>query len=544
MKYFIKYTLFVVGITVALTACDGQTDSLTQDRLDENQPPDQTVNADAGEADFSNFVAIGNSLMAGTMDGALYDLSQQNSIPALMAEQLKTVGAPEDFNQPDINSKRGFNESATPSGGPVLGRFKLDADAQAPSPTLGGEKPAGYSGDTNKLDNFGVPGILLGQLLTPATGGPQQGNLAFNPYYARFASAPGSSKIIDDVLASQPTFFTLWIGNNDVLGYATGGAADQSILTGNTAFQGQYNSVVNALMNNSNAKGVVINIPPFLGLPFFRAVPYNAVELGDAEAQQLNQALAPVNAALDAVAANFPNRTQADMDARKVHYEKGANPILVNDPSMDRLNNEFDQLEAAGAITAEQRQKLIPYEQSRPLTKVNGNPELVTLPAGSVLGTEANPQSQRPTTIGVIVPLGLSAAAGGDEYYLTLQEQQQIETKRATFNGYIKAAVNAHGNRLALYNTNNPNGAFSDIFGAKPGDSPGVTVGGVDLAPDFTPNGVISLDGVHPNPRGSGVLANEILGAIEDKFNSTIPKTDVLKLPSVQTCNNDCVSQQ
>jgi hypothetical protein len=236
------------------------------------------------------------------------------------------------------------------------------------------------------------------------------------------------------------------------------------------------------------------------------------------------------------------------MDARKVNYQEGTNPILVNDPDLPDLENEFDQLEQAGAISAQQRQMLVPYEQSRPLTAN----ELITLSAGAVLGTELNPQSQTPTTIGVVIPLGYSSqeSAFGDAYYLTLSEQQQIQSRTVAFNTIIATAVAQNADRLALFDINagfpgNPNtelGAFADLFGID--GELGIRVQGTLLQPDFSPNGVFSTDGIHPNPRGNAILANEFIRVIEDAFGASIPEVDVLNLPSVQLCAGDCVSQQ
>src|SRR5260221_486293 len=110
----------------------------------------------------------------------------------------------------------------------VIISCKQDVITLTPPP--GPEAPAGnkgnadlptpYTGDKTKLNNFGVPGILLGQALIPQTGGPSTGNPYYNGLYARFASNPGTSTIIGDALATQPTFFTFDLGNNDVLGYA------------------------------------------------------------------------------------------------------------------------------------------------------------------------------------------------------------------------------------------------------------------------------------------------------------------------------------
>lgn len=546
MKYLFKNTFILLFSIVFLFSCESSFDSLVEERKENNPVPDP-VSADPGSADLSNYIAIGGSLTAGFMDAALYNDGQQNSLAALLANQFELAGGPEVFNQPDINSERGFNTSVeNPQNGTVLGRFKLDTSIPGPSPTVGGDPIEPYGGNASDLNNFGVPGILLGQLLTPATGGPEsQANPAFNPFYARFASSPGSSTILGDAISAQPTFFTLWIGNIDVLGYAISGGSNPALLTSEQDFDNQFNAVIDQLMNNTSADGVVVNIPPVTLVPFFRAIPYNAINLEASQAQQLDQAFEPVNDAFQAVV-DFLGHPQDDADRRKVNYTEGSNPILANDPDLEDLGPKFDQLEAAGAITAQQRAALVPYEQSRPLDQG----ELVTLSAGSVLGTEANPGSQSPTTIGVVVPLGLNSAANGDEFYLTLPEQGEIQSRSVAFNTIIATAVAQNSDRLALLDTNagfpgNPNtelGAFADLFGID--GELGIRIAGTLLQPDFSPNGVFSTDGVHPNQRGNAILANEIIEVIESKFGAEIPEVDVLNLPSVQLCAGDCVSQQ
>jgi lysophospholipase L1-like esterase len=539
MKSFLKTTFVLLFVASFAFSCENSHDALVDERLEDNPIPDTSVSADPGSADFSNYVAIGNSLTAGFMDAALYNDGQENALPALLAQQLQFAGAPETFNQPDINSELGFNTSVDPNpqDGTVLGRYKLDTSIPGPSPTIGGDPIEAYSGSASDLNNFGVPGIFVGQLLTSGTGGPQS-DPAFNPFYARFASSPGSSTILGDAIQAGPSFFTLWIGNNDVLGYAISGASNPTLLNSQADFDTQFNTVINQLMNNTTADGVVANIPNILAVPFFQAIPYNAISLSAEEAQQLNQNFGAVNQALDAVAANFPNHSQEEMNARKVNYQEGTNPILANDPTLDDLEDEFDQLEESEAISSQQRQALVPYEQSRPLIQS----ELVTFSAGAVLGTEANPQSDSPTTIGVVVPLGLNSAAAGDEFYLTIQEQTEIETRRAAFNSTIATAVSQNSDRLALFDTNASDGAFADLFGTD--GEPGIRIEGTLLQPDFSPNGVFSTDGIHPNQRGNAILANEFIRVIEENFGATIPDVDVLNLPSVQLCAGNCASQQ
>lgn len=510
MKRFKQLSKLLLVTAIVMVGCEGAEDSLINDRLENNPlPEDPEVNYTAGDADFSNFIAIGNSLTAGYMDGALYDAAQQNSLPAMIAEQLSVVGN-ENFNQPDINSANGFNTTVeNPQDGVVLGRYKLDTSIPAPSPVVGGEPISDYSGAANELNNFGVPGIVVGQLLIPATGGPNsEQNPAFNPFYQRFASNPSQdgqtgSTIIGDAISAQPTFLSLWIGNNDVLGYAVSGASNESILTSDGDFQTQFNATVDNLMGNTQANGVVANIPSLLGLAYFQAVPYNAIPIeSQQDADALNDGYEDYNNGL-VQARDAGLIDEQEQQRRTIQFEVGANPFVMEDETLTDLS-------ALG---------LPNYRQSEPS-------DLVILSASNAFATGVGTQS-----------------AAGDELVLIPQEQQEIERKRATFNSIIADAVDKYSDRLALYNTNDPTGAFADIFGMSDG-VPGISVDGVDLQPDFSPNGILSTDAIHPNQRGNAILANEFLKVIEDKFNATLPRVDVLAFPSVQTCNGDCVSEQ
>ena len=107
-------------------------------------------------------------------------------------------------------------------------------------------------------------------MLTPLTGGPADPtNPAFNAFYQRFASAPGTSTILGDAVALQPTFFSMFIGGNDVLGYAVSGGSNDDILTDAASFQGAYSAVISTLMNSTSANGLVMDIPFFSWTPSF-----------------------------------------------------------------------------------------------------------------------------------------------------------------------------------------------------------------------------------------------------------------------------------
>ncbi|PAU92996.1 hypothetical protein CK503_13810 [Aliifodinibius salipaludis] len=527
MKLFSKTTFVLLFAVIFLFSCEDSYDSLVSDQVDENPVPEEsTPEGSSGSADFSNYVAIGNSLTAGFMDGALYNMGQQYSLAALIHGQMQYAGASENFNQPDINSELGFNTSVNqPEGGPILGRYKLDTSIPGPSPTLGGEEITPYNGNTAELNNFGVPGILVGQLLTPATGGPQS-DPAFNPFYQRFASAPGSSRILGDAIATQPSFFTLWIGNNDVLGYAISGASNPGLLTSRSDFNSQYNNVINQLMINTSANGVVVNIPNLLAVPYFQAVNWNVIsfDTSDPEDQatvnSLNENFSQYNQALDQFASQDVI-TESEAEKRKVSYADGDNPVLINDETLTDLCNYNPNID--------------PYCIARPAT----DSDLLTFTAGSVIGTLADPNNQQ-SVLGIVIPLT-------DQYSLIPSEITEILIRIAQFNEIIQTAVNS-SDRLALYDTQASGSAFTDLFGYESGqfneEDLGIRIDGQLLQPDFSPNGVFSTDGIHPNPRGNAILANEFIRVIEDAFGANIPEVDVLNLPSVQVCAGNCVSQQ
>ncbi len=63
--------------------------------------PPEPITGDPGTADFSKFIAIGNSFVAGVQGGALFTDGQNNSLPAIMAKQFAVTGVGGGvFNQP------------------------------------------------------------------------------------------------------------------------------------------------------------------------------------------------------------------------------------------------------------------------------------------------------------------------------------------------------------------------------------------------------------------------------------------------------------
>lgn len=265
---YLKYSFTAIAALGLFTACEPE--------IDREIPSYEQAR---GEADFSTYVALGNSLTAGYADGALNRAGQLSSYPAILAEKMDYITPDFEFNQPllpegRINGTLVLEEIIV--GPPLTPVIRPETNGLSQAVIL---QPV--SGDFN---NLGVPGARVGHLITPGYGSAQG-----NPYFARFASNPMAT-VVEEAIAQDPTFFTLWIGNNDVLGYATAGGED--FLTNPSHFEAGYRAIVNQLVAaNPAIEGALANIPSVSNIPYFRAVSWNRFILDANQAAQINSAV-------------------------------------------------------------------------------------------------------------------------------------------------------------------------------------------------------------------------------------------------------------
>ena len=158
-------------------------------------PVDDNEAYSTGEADFSNYVALGNSLTAGYADNALYITGQQNSYPNILAQQFKKVVEGDfDFVQPLM---------ADNAGGLLAGDQQITSNRLVLSIIDGDTLPKVYTGMEPTTDifnvlegpfnNMGVPGARSYHLLASGYGnltGLATDPATANPYFVRFASSP------------------------------------------------------------------------------------------------------------------------------------------------------------------------------------------------------------------------------------------------------------------------------------------------------------------------------------------------------------------
>lgn len=451
----------------------------------------------AGDADFSKMVTVGDSLTAGYADSALYLNGQLASYPAILAGQINQV-QPITFTQPLVND----NTGGLLANGTSLGlsnRLVLAADAEGtigPAPIAG--EPTTEIGipAVGPFNNVGVPGAKSFHLVSTAYGditGVAAGSA--NPYFVRFASAPTTSVLVD--AASQvPSFFTLWIGNNDTLSYATGGGVgvDQtgnldpttygaSDITDPNVFASVYNSLVTTMTANG-AKGVLINLPDVTSIPFFTTVPYNAIPLDAETAAGVNAGFASYNGGLLQAQAGALI-TEEEVAARTITFAAGNNAVLIEDEDLTDLSAL--SLPSYRQATAE---------------------DYILLTTSSALGTLADPNNPL-SVVGVGFPLN-------DAQVLTASEVALTTDANEAYNATIAALAEASPN-LALYDA----AAAQSTLATE-----GIQYGTGGITATFARGGGFSLDGVHPTERGYAVIANDLIDVIQESFGATIPKVD------------------
>lgn len=276
MKNF-KHYLYILAATLGLAACKPTIDVPTPSK---------------GSADFTRYIAVGNSLTAGYADGGLYLTGQQNSYPSIIAKQMQSVNSSLTFDQPLFASSQangsgylkltGFDASGNPVTASVTTNLAYVGTATVPGyGTV--NLMAKYTGN---IDNYGVPGIKL--LHLTSTLYPN-----VNPYFDRMltTTSPNNTTTYLSLITSKPfTFFTNWLGNNDALGYATGGGGGYTgadALTDPNIFSALYNQLITSL-TATGAKGCVATIPDVTTVPYFTTI---TVPLVLATVQKANPAV-------------------------------------------------------------------------------------------------------------------------------------------------------------------------------------------------------------------------------------------------------------
>ncbi|NKI30562.1 SGNH/GDSL hydrolase family protein [Croceivirga thetidis] len=492
----------------------------------ETPTPDPVV-VTSGSANFSNYVALGNSLTAGFSDAALFIAGQEASFPNMLASNFALAGGGS-FNQPLMADNLG---GLTLGGNPISGnRLILSFASGSPAPVaVQGQGATEVSNIlSGSFNNMGVPGAKSYHLLAPGYGdvaGVALGTA--NPYFARMASS-STATVLGDAAAQGASFFTLWIGNNDVLGYAVSGGSgvDQAGNIDPSTYGGSDISDVNVVAGSIDAilqtmtatasGGAIANIPDVTAIPFLNTVPFAPLSPTNPDfAPQipaLNAQLAGLNAAFDFLG----------VPERKIEFSTtAASAVVIKDESLADISAQLTQVLAGGGLDIGTATVLgLVYGQARQATAED---KLVLTSQGVIAQVNTD-------AFAFLQSLGVDATTAGqlsvngitwpleDQWVLTPDEQATATTAIAAYNQVIAGLAAQYD--IALVDAN----AFFVEFGTA-----GILLpDGSTVTTDFGTGGGFSLDGVHPSPRGYAILANLFAESINAKYGSTLPGVNPL----------------
>lgn len=215
-----------------------------------------------GSADFSNFVALGDSYGAGFTSGSLNERHQPWSWPAVIARQVGyTLCMP------------GAAATDPCFAQPLVSFPGLGAELQLTSlaPTI---VPAAGSGQPimttfgRPYNNLSIPGATVGALLTLRGNEPPTPGEPTAVSMARFILR-GQGTAVQQAIAQHPSFIALWIGGNDYLNVMFSG--NPATLTSAADFKTRYEAVLDSLIAGAPQAGMVVGnlpsgIPPYLTL--------------------------------------------------------------------------------------------------------------------------------------------------------------------------------------------------------------------------------------------------------------------------------------
>jgi len=216
------------GVIVALAACSENTKLLG---------PTTPI---GGEI-FKSYVALGNSITAGFQSNGIMDSTQRQSYARLLAIQMGTQ-----YHYASLAGR-----GCTP---PIVNGLTGALFANAPAGTC---DLRSSSSVTDILNNVAVPGA---RVLDPTSASAPASN-------ALTTFILGGKTQVQRALDANPTFVSIWIGNNDVLQPGLSGLF-QPIVSSQTEFQTSYDLMLQQLLDSvPDLKGVLIGVAKVQFLP-------------------------------------------------------------------------------------------------------------------------------------------------------------------------------------------------------------------------------------------------------------------------------------
>jgi hypothetical protein len=401
----------------------------------------------AAQADFTKFVAIGASVDAGFLDNCWVKYGQVDSWNAILARR---AGAGS-FEQPLLD---------TPGVG---GCMVLTSLAPTFSNRPSEAKPLNLT-LARPYDNLSIPGYTLALANTKKV--PSSATDV-----AGLVLRTLNATQVEQAASRQPTFVSIGIYGNEILGPATSGTAVDGVTVMPAAmYAASYQTLVNTLKasQGGTGKGVAQLIPDVTTIPFTSTIPPYITSGG------------------------------------KVVTGADGKPVTF-------LGSKGGNIAAPGAAMAPiPADSLVNITASAFLASGYGIPCAV-LDAG---GAPAN--DPRRTNCNKPLPDNANATLGIPGVVLYPDEVALLKARGAEFNAQIRSIATAAG-----YKVFDTTAFFADL------KTHGREYAGITVNSAFLSGGIISYDGVHPTALGYAVWADEMVQFINETYGTTIPRVDI-----------------
>jgi len=234
------------GLLLGLAACSGE----------ELFTPPTVVAIDPL---FTRYVSVGNSITAGFQSGGINDATQAQAYPVLLARAMQSPffvpwmtfpGCPAPYTNV-------FTQTRLFGGSTFCALRRLES---VPPPYI---------------SNVAVPGAEVIDVYNNLDAASNAN--ALTVFFL------GGLTQVQMIERAQPTFASVWIGNNDVLGSATNlaNAGDPALITPIPTFQSRYTQLVDDIADAGVRGAVLVGVANVTGIPFLsRGSTYYAVDRG------------------------------------------------------------------------------------------------------------------------------------------------------------------------------------------------------------------------------------------------------------------------
>ncbi len=206
---------------------------------------------------FDRYVSMGNSITAGFQSGGINDSTQVLAYGNLLARQMQTP-----YFQPLLN-----RPGCPP---PIVNVFLRTVVGPPLNPALPCALRKQQPVPPPFLNDVGVPGAGVKDILTNVSPGSNTLTTLMLGGLSQTAA----------MLRANPTFVSVWIGNNDVLGVATdtANAGNPAEVIDSATFAAVYDSILDAIDKTpASGKGILIGVNDVVTIPYFS---YGTVYLG------------------------------------------------------------------------------------------------------------------------------------------------------------------------------------------------------------------------------------------------------------------------